>query len=124
MKQFYICLLLLAVAIGYSQEKEISSELSIAVKESNNWKAYSFSAPDLSFYSRSYSSTSADSDYTSDMLDRGVNKIYVDGEKFYSATYVPIFLQQQQSNLAVDNYYRMEKMYAQPDPVSTPRNNK
>lgn len=121
MKQLYVCLLMLAAAAGYSQEKEIPSVLTLAVKENQGWTTYKPGTPDFSFYNRNYTAVFRQSHYTADILDRRPNVVYVDNDKLYSNTYVPITLQQSHSNLAVDAFYRSEKMYALPDaPVNQP----
>lgn len=119
MKQIYICLAALASMTGYSQEKDnnkIPTLFTLAVKEAQGWDTYKPGTPDFSFYNRNYRLFQYDN-LTSDILDRRMNMLYVDNDRLYSNTYVPIVLQQHYSNLAVDAFYRTEKMYAQPDKV-------
>ncbi|MFD2603686.1 MULTISPECIES: hypothetical protein [Flavobacterium] len=119
MKQICFCLAILSSLTGYSQEKDnkISTVFTLAVKEAQGWDIYRPTTPDFTFYNRNFSSLFRQSNLTSDILDRRMNMLYVDNDRLYSNTYVPITLQQHHSNLAVDNFYRNEKMYALPDKV-------
>lgn len=96
-------------------QQTVSAELSLAVKESGVWKS-SFTTPDFSYYNRNYNEVFEGQEYTFDMLSRDTDMIYVDNDKFYSNTYVPIFLQQQYSGLQVQDYYIPDKTYSIPDP--------
>ena len=115
MKQVYICLIVLFSAAGYCQQKTISDDLNLALKQAQGLTMYK-PGTSPSFYLKSSNGIFRESQYTSDILDRRINMIYVDGDKLYSNTYIPIVLQQHQTNLSVDNFYRYEKMYALPDP--------
>lgn len=115
MKQVCICLIVLLSAAGYGQENTIPGVLTLAVKEAQGWATYKPGTPDFSYYNRNFNGVFRQNNYTSDILDRRMNMVYVDTDKFYSNMYVPIVLQQHQTNLATDNFYRYEKMYALPD---------
>lgn len=113
MKRFCLCISMLVAVAGYSQQKDISSDLNLAVKQVQGLNMYS-PGTSPSLYVK-FGGVFRDSNYTSDILDRRVNIIYVDGDKLYSNTYIPIVLQQHQTNLAVDAFYNVDKMYALPD---------
>jgi hypothetical protein len=120
MKQVYICLIVLFSAAGYCQQKTISDDLNLALKQAQGLTMYK-PGTSPSFYLKSSIGIFRQSQYTSDILDRRINMIYVDGDKLYSNTYIPIVLQQQHTNLAVDAFYNVDKMYALPDkPVNQP----
>lgn len=119
MKQVYIYIIVLISATGYSQQKDISNDLTLATKQVQGLNMYVAGTSPSSFIK--FGGVLRESNYTSDILDRRVNMIYVDGDKLYSNTYIPIVLQQHQTNLAVDAFYNVDKMYALPDkPVNQP----
>lgn len=119
MKRFCFSLLFFAAMTGYSQQKDISNDLTLATKQVQGLNMYVAGTSPSSFIK--FRGVFRDSNYTSDILDRRTNMIYVDGDKLYSNTYIPIVLQQHQTNLAVDAFYNVDKMYALPDkPVNQP----
>lgn len=104
---------------GYSQQKDISNDLTLATKQVQGLNMYVAGTSPSSFIK--FGGVLRQSNYTSDILDRRINMIYVDGDKLYSNTYIPIVLQKQHTNLAVDAFYNVDKMYALPDkPVNQP----
>jgi hypothetical protein len=115
MKKISVCLVALVSFAGYSQEIKISNLFTLAVKEAQGWDTYHSTTPDFTFYNRNFKTLKRLDNLTSDILDRRMNMVYIDNDKLYSNMYIPITLQQHHSNLTVDNYYRMEKMYALPD---------
>ncbi|MHA3787169.1 hypothetical protein ACX0HA_03085 [Flavobacterium hauense] len=120
MRQLFVCISVLAAVAGYGQQKNISSDLNLAVKQAQGLSVYAVGTSPSLFVK--FGGVFRESNYTSDIFDRRINMIYVDGDKLYSNTYIPIVLQQHQTNLAVDAFYNVDKMYALPDkPVNVPR---
>ena len=117
MKKLYACFVVLVSLSGYGQEIKISNVFTLAVKEAQGCDTFNPKTPDFTFYNRNFRSLRLSDNITSDILDRRMNMLYIDNDRLYSNTYIPITLQQHHSNLTVDNYYRMEKMYALPDKV-------
>lgn len=117
MKKVFVIIGFLAICSGYAQEK-ISGNLKLAVKdekEKNN-----LTTPDLSYYSKHYNEVFRDYNYTFDIMDTSFNRLYVEGDKFYSNTYVPIVLQQHNTNLAVNNVYFDTNAYRNPITTTVP----
>lgn len=102
MKKIVTLIAIFAVCSGYAQEK-ISDNLKLAVKDKE--EKSKITTPDLSYYSKHYNEVFRDYNYTFDIMDTSFNRLYVEGDRFYSNTYVPIVLQQHNSNLVVNSYY-------------------
>jgi hypothetical protein len=110
MKKLCVFLAIIAGSTLYSQH--IPSELSLAVKESSIFDKQDLSTPDFSFYSTNYQEIFRDYEYTFNMLDTSKNRVYVDGDKFYSGTYIPVLLQVQYQGSGINsNYYYNDKDY-------------
>lgn len=108
MKKLYIYIAMFAASAVFAQEETspaFPDQLTLAVKQSQSWTINSLTTPDFSFYNKNYRSVFRDYDYTFNIQDSKRDRIYVDGDKYYSNTYIPIVAQQHNSNLAIDNMY-------------------
>lgn len=112
MKKFYIYIAIFTISAAFGQEEEQSTstaplpnQLSLAVRQSQGWSISNLSTPDFSFYNKNYRSVFSDYDYTFNIQDSKRDRVYVEGDKYYSNTYIPIVAQQHNSNLAIDNMY-------------------
>lgn len=108
MKKLYIYIAMFAASAVFAQEETspaFPDQLTLAVKQSQGWTINSLTTPDFSFYNKNYRSVFRDYDYTFNIQDSKRDRIYVEGDKYYSNTYIPIVAQQHNSNLAIDNMY-------------------
>lgn len=108
MKKLYIYIAMFAASAVFAQEETspaFPDQLTLAVKQSQGWTINSLNTPDFSFYNKNYRSVFRDYDYTFNIQDSKRDRIYVEGDKYYSNTYIPIVAQQHNSNLAIDNMY-------------------
>jgi len=104
MKKFYIYLALFSVSSVFAQQA-LPNQLTLAVKQTQGWYTSSLTTPNFSFYNKNYNSVFSDYNYTFNIQDSKQGRIYVEGDKYYSNTYIPIVAQQHNSNLAIDNMY-------------------
>lgn len=111
MKKNYIYIAILTFSAVFAQEDEqlsatlLPNQLSLAVRQSQGWNINNISTPDFSFYNRNYRSVFSNYNYTFNILDEKLNRVYIEGDKYYSNTYIPIVAQQLNSSLAIDNMY-------------------
>lgn len=112
MKKLYTYVALFVGLASIAQQKDepkqqdtFPTQLTLAVKQTQGWYTSSLTTPDFSFYNKNYQSVFSGYDYTFNILDEKLNRVYVEGDKYYSNTYIPIVAQQHNSSLAIDNMY-------------------
>lgn len=86
------------------KQPQFSTNLSVAVRQNNGWG--SASIPDFSYYNRNFSSVFNGYGYTFN-IDEAVNNsaIYVDSNKYYNGSYIPVVAQMHNTNLGADNIF-------------------
>lgn len=120
MKRLYILSALLLALASYGQE--IPTELSLAARSADIAPSCELSAPasDYSFYNKNYNTVFREYEYTLDALDRGRDRLYVQGDRLYSSDYMPVVQQLQYPATATNNVYYSGKDCAQAAFVGIP----
>lgn len=115
MKKLYAALFIITAVNCFAQEQheskqeqekkpQFSANLSVAVKQNSGWG--NMSTPDFSYYNKNFSSVFRGYGYTLN-IDEAVNynSIYVDSNKYYNGSYIPVVAQMHNTNLGADNIF-------------------
>lgn len=115
MKKLYTLILIVVSAACLAQEQKeearqeekqphFSNNLSVAVRQNGSWG--SAGIPDFSYYNQNYSSAFRGYGYTLNIDDAvSYNAIYVDSNKYYNGSYIPVIAQMHNTNLGADNIF-------------------
>jgi hypothetical protein len=108
MKKMYASIFIVISVACFGQEQQeakqpaVPTSLSIAVKQNLGWG--NLNGPD--FYNGSFTSVFRQYGYTFN-IDKAFNNnaIYVDVNKYYNGTYIPVVAQMHNTNLGANNIY-------------------